>query len=247
MTEQLALKESRGDCRTIEFHERTVLPWTQIMYGAGDQFLARPSLSQNQHRGVGRRDRFHLLQHSLQARTLADDLFKLVRGDQLFFEIALFLFATAQGFFDFFLFGKVPNDSQDERTVFGFDGTKHDVHRELGSVLAFAEQLQTGSHRPAVRVGAVLGAVFRMDGTKPFRHEHLNALTDYFLTLISEHRLGLRVGAHHGTSLVHENDSVRREFKQLLEKAGRIEGWRFSHNTATSLEKVTFGPNTATR
>ena len=60
-----------------------------------DQLLAGPGLTQDQHGCVGRRHRFHLLQHRLQTTAFADDFLEVVLGAQLLLEIAFFLFQLA--------------------------------------------------------------------------------------------------------------------------------------------------------
>ena len=59
------------------------------MEGAGDDFLACSGFSQNQHVGVGGRYGLHLGQYALQGGALADDLFEVMLGLDLVFEIEL--------------------------------------------------------------------------------------------------------------------------------------------------------------
>jgi len=61
------------------------------MDGSGDEFLASTGLALDQHRRIGGRDDFHLLEHAFERRTLADDLLEIMFGTDFVFEVELFL------------------------------------------------------------------------------------------------------------------------------------------------------------
>ena len=68
VAEQLALEQRRGSAATLTPHERALLPRAQLVERAREQFLAGAGFAEDQHRGVGRRDRLDLLQHPLDRR-----------------------------------------------------------------------------------------------------------------------------------------------------------------------------------
>ena len=84
----------------------------QVVDCSSDELFARSRFSENKDSCVRRRYVLYLFQYALQAGTLADDFVKLMRGDELFFEIAVFLFATPQGFFGFSFLCKVTDYAQ---------------------------------------------------------------------------------------------------------------------------------------
>src|SRR5258708_23206517 len=84
MPEQLTFEEPCGNRRAVELDEGALSPGTQLMNGAGDQFLARARFASNEHGGVGRSDGFDLFQDPTQSRTLTDNLLEIVvRSDFL--------------------------------------------------------------------------------------------------------------------------------------------------------------------
>ena len=64
---------------------------TQLVQGAGDEFLARARFATNEHRGAGGGDRLHLLQHPVQGGALADDLAEVVLGADLLLQVGILL------------------------------------------------------------------------------------------------------------------------------------------------------------
>lgn len=58
---------------------------------AGDEFLSRASLTEQQHRGITGRDCLDQLQHLPECRAIADDLIEVQLAAYLFFEIKLLL------------------------------------------------------------------------------------------------------------------------------------------------------------
>src|SRR5690348_16756284 len=83
MPEKFAFQKARRNGGAIQFDERAVTARAKPMNSPSDQILSRAGLSQNEHGHILLGDRFHLLQNSLQAETLADNFFELVLGIQL--------------------------------------------------------------------------------------------------------------------------------------------------------------------
>jgi len=62
MAEQFALEQSRGNRGAIHSHEWPVTARTSIVDGASDEFLARPCLTEDENRGIGRSHDFDLIE-----------------------------------------------------------------------------------------------------------------------------------------------------------------------------------------
>src|SRR6267378_4310863 len=89
MSEQLTFQQARRNGRAVELHEGFRPPWTQIMNGAGDQFLSRPCLAINQDRGARRRYSFHMFEDFAQRGTVSNDLSKIHFCADFIFQIQL--------------------------------------------------------------------------------------------------------------------------------------------------------------
>src|SRR5437879_8602104 len=61
----------------------------EVMNGTRDEFLASPGFAQDQNRGVGRSDRFNVLEDSFEGGALADNFLKIVFRADFIFEIEL--------------------------------------------------------------------------------------------------------------------------------------------------------------
>jgi hypothetical protein len=90
MAEEFAFQQARRNGRTVQLHEGPAAPSAQIVNGAGQQLLAGPGLAEDEHRRVRRRHELDLLQHLLQRGAVSDDLFEVVLGPDLVFEVELF-------------------------------------------------------------------------------------------------------------------------------------------------------------
>ena len=97
VAEQFAFKKAGGNGRAVEFDEGVIPARAQPVDGARDQFLARSSFSENQNGGIRCRHVLHLFQYALQTGAFADDFVELVRGDEFFFQIAVFCVRFAAG------------------------------------------------------------------------------------------------------------------------------------------------------
>ena len=73
VAEQLALQNVLAQRRTIERHERPLLPRAVLMNRLGDQLLAGARVALDQHGGVGRRDPLQPRDHVVHLRAVADD------------------------------------------------------------------------------------------------------------------------------------------------------------------------------
>src|SRR5207302_2619373 len=89
VTEQLALEETRRDGRTVELHERPLAALAQLVNGARDELLAGPRFAPDENGRIRRGNRFHLVEHALQRRGLADDLLEVVLGADLVLQVDL--------------------------------------------------------------------------------------------------------------------------------------------------------------
>src|ERR1700722_3026131 len=155
-----------------------LIPRAEVVNSSRDNLFPRSRFAQNQNGDVGSGDGFHVFQDALESDAIADDLFKVGLGVELFFQIPFLKLAAPQGFLGFSLFGKIPDDAQHYAPLRGFDRPKHDVRREFASVLAPAEEVEPRAHRTrAGRYCIFLGAV-RMRVTKTLRDEGVDRLSD---------------------------------------------------------------------
>jgi len=74
IAEQLRFQEIFRNGGAVDLDEGVVLAVGQVVDDAADQCLARAGFTQQQHRGLGRRDLFDLALHLLHGQTLADDI-----------------------------------------------------------------------------------------------------------------------------------------------------------------------------
>src|SRR5579885_2934482 len=74
MTKELAFEEFRRDRPAVDAHERPLAPHAALVDGSGDQFFSRARFSENQDRGIGRRDHLYLFEDSAQRDAGADDV-----------------------------------------------------------------------------------------------------------------------------------------------------------------------------
>jgi hypothetical protein len=74
VSEQLAFDEAFGQRRAVDGHEGPVLPAALQVDGAGDEFLARAALSEDQDGALGWRDLGHQLEDALHLRCRSQDV-----------------------------------------------------------------------------------------------------------------------------------------------------------------------------
>src|SRR6266511_2950941 len=91
VAEELALQQPRWYGGTIHFDEGAVASRTELMDGAGDEFLARAGFALHEDGRVRGGHDLHLGEHLLQRGTLPDDLPNTVLRADLVLQIALFL------------------------------------------------------------------------------------------------------------------------------------------------------------
>src|SRR5437870_2643428 len=72
--EQLALEQARRDGGTVHLDEGPVAAPARIADGAGNQFLSRAGLAQEENSRVGRRDDLDLVEDVSERHTIADDV-----------------------------------------------------------------------------------------------------------------------------------------------------------------------------
>src|SRR5262249_62244547 len=70
-------------------------------------------------------------------------------------------------------------------------------------------ELQVLTHGPHARLGEICGAVFRVAGAKPLRHENLDLLLQEFLALIAKHLLALGIDPDDHTLPIHPYRRIR--------------------------------------
>src|SRR4030095_1327582 len=112
MAKELALKQSGGNRRAIDFYQGPLAAPAEIVNGARDQFLARAGFALDENRRISRCHRGDLLENLLQTRAFADDFLEVVFGADFILQIEFFL---AQ------LFGSIDHLMKRERV---FDGDR---------------------------------------------------------------------------------------------------------------------------
>src|SRR6476646_2066495 len=223
MAEEFAFEKPRGNCRAVELDKAAVPARAQPVDGAGDQFLACARLSEDQDRGVRCRDVLHLLQYALQPGTFTNDFLKLVRGADLLFEVALFLFASPQGFFGCSLFRKITNDTQNDPAFCRFYRAQHDVDGEFAAVLPPAVELKSGAHRSNTRLITVVNSLSRVSLAEPLGNQNLDRFAQQFGAAVPKEFLNLSVNFADFSLVVTYDDGVGREFKQFLEQTAGVD------------------------
>ena len=98
---QLTFDQSRRDRGAIQLNESSVRAAAQLMDRARDQLLARSGFPLNQHRRIGGRGGFDLLQYAPQRGAVADDFIEPVFAANFLFEINLFVFDALAQLADF--------------------------------------------------------------------------------------------------------------------------------------------------
>src|SRR5205823_5567593 len=89
VAEELALEQACGDGRAVHFYKGPLMAPAEVVNGTSDEFLARPGFAQDQDRGVGRGDRFNVLEDPFEGGALTDNFLKIVFGADFIFEIEL--------------------------------------------------------------------------------------------------------------------------------------------------------------
>src|SRR5262249_9408194 len=74
VAEQLALEQARRDGGAVDFDEGPMAAPARIVDGAGNQFLSRAGLAQEEDGRVGRRHDLDLVEDVSERRTVADDV-----------------------------------------------------------------------------------------------------------------------------------------------------------------------------
>jgi hypothetical protein len=73
VAEELALHESYGNGRTIQFHEGPIPACAVVMNGASDEFLPCPGFAFDESSGITRRDRPNEIQHLTESPACSQD------------------------------------------------------------------------------------------------------------------------------------------------------------------------------
>ena len=101
----------------------------------------------------------------------------------------------------------------------GLDARDVDLRRELGGVLAHANQLDTRRGRYAGEVRAVAVARVGRRPAEPIRDDQLDRLADELGAVVAEQLLGALVGEHDPAVGATADDRVGRELQELREHA----------------------------
>ena len=89
-----------------------------------------------------------------------------------------------------------------------FNRIQADFNGKFGAVFAQPEEISSCTHRPGVRTGHELLAVFRVLSAEPFRHEHLDALSDQLSPAITERLFYLSVDQQNFADVIDHDDPI---------------------------------------
>src|SRR5262249_12864042 len=101
MSEELALDQIRRDRSAVDLHKRASPAWAQVVNRPRDQFLARPSVPQDEDRRISGRYLFDMSENSFDALTLADDLLKIVLEPEFFAKVEVLCLEPILELFNF--------------------------------------------------------------------------------------------------------------------------------------------------
>ena len=109
--------------------------------------------------------------------------------------------------------GHVPDGGNGLVALFGGERGEADVDRKLGAVLATAEEVQAGIHRPRVPLRGDLGALVFVHLAVAIGHQHLHRLTDQLAALVPEKPFGLGVDGLDRPGAAHDDHGVGHGFE----------------------------------
>jgi len=87
VAEEFALNQSRRDRAAIDFDERAIFARAQVVNGAGEKFLARSRLAEDEDSGACGGDLLDQVKGFLERGALADDLSKIMAGFDILIEM----------------------------------------------------------------------------------------------------------------------------------------------------------------
>ena len=90
-------------------------------------------------------------------------------------------------------FGDVDDRRQHEGPLVGLDGVEADLDRDLGSVLAQAEEVTPDAHRSGLGIAEEVGPEAGVLAAELRRDQHLDALVQQLAAAVPEQLLGLGV------------------------------------------------------
>src|SRR5579859_1865674 len=128
--------------------------------------------------------------------------------------------------FGAFASGNVDDRGKHEGALRGPDRTEADFNWDLRAVLPEGIELSVRAHRPRMGVPQEARPVLRMFPPKAVGDEHLDRLTQEFLTGVSEQQLRLSVDEDHLALVVHHENGV---------------GRRLDHESESLFGPLTFG------
>src|SRR5262249_34371816 len=94
MAEQLRLNERFGEGRTADLDERSFGPRRVVVYRMGNQLLAGPRFTTNEHGGIGRSHLGNLLVDLPHAATIANDIGKVIALPQFLPQVLVLIAQT---------------------------------------------------------------------------------------------------------------------------------------------------------
>ena len=101
-----------------------------------------------------------------------------------------------------------------------FDGAQADLDRELGAVLAHAEQLEADTHRTDTHVVSVGAAMADMTCAESFGQQGLDGTLDQVRRRIAEQRGNLAVGKENLPRRIDDDHRVRGRIKNAADELG---------------------------
>ena len=206
VTEQLALQQRLGNGGAVDPDVGGLAAFTQGVQRAGDQFLARAALAEDEHRGMGGRDGLNQLAQFTHLGRVADDVVQMERvagagaQDGVLLEQPVPLGAPGHGVQQFFRLaglGQVVEGTGLDRLSgeLGRGKGGDHQHRQMGPALVAAAQKFPAVHAPEAEV----------------RDDH-----EEFFPLDQPQRLLRRGDILHGIALLTENRPQRKPHVVLV-------------------------------
>ena len=112
----------------------------------------------------------------------------------------------------------VADGARDHRLRAVLDRAEADLYRKLRTVLAHAEQLEIGAHRPHARILGELPAVLDVGIHQATGDERLHGLTDQLLGPIAKELYGLRVHEHDAAVRIYHHHGIGSGLQEAPER-----------------------------
>src|SRR5437867_2300819 len=146
MAKQFAFEKAQRNGCAIHFYKRLTLDRAQVVNRASDHLFAGARLALDEDRRVRRRNDSNALEHSLQPRTIPNDLFEIVLKPDFVFQVKLLLRQSVLGLSYLPIFQSVLyRDGDLTRYLF----KEPDINLAEGIFLPSAEAQETEDSVPA--------------------------------------------------------------------------------------------------